>query len=143
MAETQLRTNTNYLQPERSVNFAETAGEPLSGDDLFKRSDFLRNYLKQEKDDVVVGGYTPTVDDSKNLQKQLIENVNLSHPGEGDIEDVESICVPLCIGLKSVENVLWHYSIFSQVYHRHVLYIRGNFNHSMIEVIDLGSDWWG
>ena len=134
MANIYLEKKKEYSETERSVNFAENENDkstadrnvPRSNGILFKRDNFLGDYLKEERDDVVVGGYTPTVDDSLKLQKLLIENSSFPHPkensifpaqlpGETAIEEPDSIHVPLCIGLKTVENVVWPYSIFGQV----------------------------
>lgn len=114
MANIQLeKKKDDPVSTDRSVNFATT--EPVSSEKLFKRSNFLGDYLKQERDDVIVGGYTPTVEDSRKLEKLLIDNYTLSHPSERVIESGNVINVPLCIGLKTLENVVWPYSIFGQV----------------------------
>lgn len=104
--------------PDRSVNFALT-GKDFQ-ESLFRRANFTGQYLRQERDDVTLGGYTPSVDDSEKLTKCLSENVNVPHPSENAVEELgNNVNVPLSVGLKTVENVVWPYSIFGQVITMH------------------------
>ncbi|XP_045161165.2 nephrocystin-4-like isoform X2 [Mercenaria mercenaria] len=102
---------------ERKTTFSgvteqdEKSGSSQNG---FKRNSYMSQYLHNEKQEVIFGGYTPSVTDGAKLTERLIQNRTLPHPRDGNVEDA-IITVPLCIGLIGVENVLVPFSFFNQV----------------------------
>ncbi|KAH3821253.1 hypothetical protein DPMN_123015 [Dreissena polymorpha] len=79
-----------------------------------KRADFFREYLETQKKEVVIGGYTPTIEDSNNLKGYLVKNTVVRHLNESVFED-KCVNVPLCIGLTAIDNVVWPHSSFHEV----------------------------
>lgn len=99
---------------------AEFSGVPADSDDIdssqvgHKWNNSISSYLKNEKQEVIIGGYVPSVTDGTRLKHKLIENQALPHPQEALVEGAFET-VPVCIGLTSVENVFLPQSYFQQV----------------------------
>jgi hypothetical protein len=79
-----------------------------------KRNSSMSQYLQNEKDEVIFGGYTPSVTDGTKLSQRFSEVRPLLHPKE-DIFQNGVKTLPICIGLLSVDNILPPTSFFNQV----------------------------
>jgi len=93
--------------------------EDVNGDS-YKRISFFKDYLAKEKNDIVIGGYTPSVEDSKKLQACLRQKCCVAHPNVA-LLDSGIATVPLCVGFTGVENVVWPYDVYPQVGLLHVM----------------------
>lgn len=108
-------TETKKEEMFSNASSKDAAGSSQNGKKL---SDYLGEYLKHERQEVLTGGNLPDVKCSENLKHKLNANRRLPHLKETlTVTDngLNSFSVPLRIGLLQVENVFFTNTDFPQV----------------------------
>ena len=114
---------------ERKTTFCDVVEQDKvsnSSQNGYKRNSSMSEYLKNEKEEVIFGGYTPSVTDGTKLSQRFSETRSLPHAKEEYSVQNGTKTVPICIGLLSVDNIIPPSAFFSQV--------KKNENHFFVQV---------